>query len=188
MPLNPPRYQPFYCEENIWHLCRESRFAASDSYVIVVANSVDGVLFCGQKAGVRPLKTLLWDYHVVLARHDDSTRWTLWDLDSCLGFPVSALEYLSRTFPADDHLPSDVRPMFRVIPGATYLCTFSSHRTHMVGNDGRFIKPPPPWEMITIEDHPDNLDRFVDMTTPFVGEVLDLEAMTNFFDRPPTAP
>jgi len=185
MPINPSCYQPYYCEENIWHLCREPRFSASASYVIVIANSAGSVLFCGQKAGVGPHMALLWDYHVVLAHHDDSTGWTLWDLDSCLGLPVNALDYLSRTFPADDNLPAEVRPMFRVMPGPTYLSTFSSHRTHMVGKGGEFIKPPPPWKILTIEGQADNLDRFVDMSRPFVGNVFGMEEMGNFFARAP---
>ncbi|HZE97952.1 MAG TPA: hypothetical protein VE981_13065 [Planctomycetota bacterium] len=160
------RYWPFYCEENVWHLCADDRLPAppEERRVIVIAGARSRFVMRGQRAGEGG--PVLWDYHVVLA-----AQGKVWDLDTTLGFPVD-LEVWVR----DSFLPvyQGFEPRFRVVVAATFRERFASDRSHMRGPDGAWLKPPPPWPAI---GEGSTLRRFIDMSSPFVGEITDLASL-----------
>ena len=90
---NQFRYQPYYCEKNIWWLCQDKRFMAAEALVLVISNASRRCLFWSQRSG----DPILWDYHVVFAERTNA-QWLLWDLDTRLEFPGNAESHLSATF------------------------------------------------------------------------------------------
>lgn len=165
------RYWPYYCEENVWHLC--ATVGGQYGLVAFVSNAARRVAMWGQRAAAHPGEPVLWDYHVVLlARGRDD--WRVWDLDSTLGLDIPLAAWLSASFEAG-RVPDPLRPRFRLVPADAFRRRFSSDRRHMRGPGGAFAQPPPPWETIG-EGH--NLDRFVDMRdSAFLGELFDLPAL-----------
>jgi protein N-terminal glutamine amidohydrolase len=148
------RYCPFFCEENIWHLCADEQ-PPVPRRVVFITNARRQVEIRHQRAGGGG--AVVWDYHVVLVAGGK-----VWDPDTTLGFPVDVDVWLRQSFdPADP-------PRFRVVDAATYRSIFASDRSHMAGSG----KPVPPWPPI---GEGMNLMRFVDLETPFVGEVVDLD-------------
>jgi len=166
------RYHPFYCEENVYHLAREPVVAARRREVVFISNADRSVAMWSQRAaGVRG-HALLWDYHVVLLVQDP---WEIWDLDTLLGLPLPARDYLRRSFRAD--LPEEYLPRFRAVGAEAFVEAFASDRAHMRRKDGRYQRPPPPWPAIGAPERESNLMRFVDTSAPFLGEVLDLAGL-----------
>jgi hypothetical protein len=139
-------YQPFWCEENIWHLAQNPATVADERFVLLITGAKAEVACWQQRSGVDGVP-VLWDYHVVLATR--SERWQIWDLDGRLGFPVPAETWLGSTFPCPDLVPARFQPRFALIPAADYVQSFGSDRAHMRGPDGRWLQPPPPWPAIT---------------------------------------
>lgn len=166
------RYQPFYCEENVFHLAREPILANRPREVVFISNAGRSCPMWHQRAAVRAGWPILWDYHVVLLA---GAPWEVWDLDTTLGMPVPAADYLRRSFRAG--VPEELAPRFRVVDATELAETFASDRSHMRLPSGRFKKKPPPWPPIGPPGAASNLMRFVDVTAPFVGEVLDLPGM-----------
>jgi hypothetical protein len=161
------RYQAFFCEENVYHLAGEPRFAARPRQVVFISNPTRSTAMWNQRAAGAPGVAMLWDYHVVLLVAEP---WEVWDLDTFLGLPVPAADYLGGSF--HGRLPGHYQPYFRLVEAETFAVTFASDRSHMKRRDGQWKRPPPPWP--AIGDGAPNLMRFVDVTAPFVGEVLDL--------------
>ena len=166
------RYQPFYCEENVFHLSAEPLVAHRPREIVFISNADRACVMWHQRAARKPGAPLVWDYHVVLLV---GAPWEIWDLDTSLGFPVPAAKYLARSFRAD--LPASYLPVFRVVEASAFTAAFASDRSHMRGPDGRWLRAPPPWPAIGSPGAAPNLRRFVDVTFPFLGEVLDLGAM-----------
>jgi len=156
------RYWPYFCEENLWHLCADERLPVpvEERRVVLITGVRGRFAMRHQRAG----SPVLWDYHVVLR-----ARGQIWDLDTTLGLPVDFDDWLSGSF-----LPAyrDFVPRFRVVDAAVYRETFASDRSHMVGPDGVPLKPHPPWPPIGAGM---TLPRFIDMDQAYVGDVLDLE-------------
>ena len=165
-------YQPFYCEENVFHLAREPQLAGRPREVVFISNAERSCPMWHQRAAVRPGWPILWDYHVVLLCAEP---WEIWDPDTTLGFPAPAAEYLRRSF--RDGLGEDLAPRFRVVEAGVFAATFASDRAHMRASSGRYKKAPPPWPAIGEPGAEPNLMRFVDMEAPFHGEVLDLRGL-----------
>jgi len=164
------RYCPYFCEENIWHLCRDERvlrnrepIPVEDRQVVFISNARRRVAMRKQRAG--GLQPVLWDYHVVLLAGGK-----VWDLDTTLGLPVGLAAWIRDSFVP---LRPDFAPRFRVVDAPTYLRTFGSDRSHMLGPGGAPLKPFPSWPRIGVGM---NLPNFADMETPFLGELFDLES------------
>ena len=165
------RYWPFYCEENIWHLCGEPRFA--DAQVVFISNPGRQVALWGQRAAGGPFEPVIWDYHVVLLASSNA-GYEVWDPDTTLGLPVPAGRYLDLTFIDIHHLPLSFAPRFRCLTVADYRRHLGSDRSHMRRPDGTYRSPPPPWDA---PGEGSNLMRFVEMESEFLGEVCDLDGL-----------
>lgn len=166
------QYQAFYCEENAYHLSRDPVLGDRPREVVFISNEGRACAMWNQRAAGPPGKAILWDYHVVVLAQGP---WEIWDLDTHLGLPVPALEYLARSFRPD--IPEEYLPRFRAIDAETFARSFASDRSHMRLPSGRYKRAPPPWPMIGVPDRASNLMRFVDMEAPFLGEVMDLAAL-----------
>lgn len=168
------RYQPFYCEENIWWLCAEPPPAVRLEQVIFIASPCGLCPIAEQRAGGAD-GLAWWDYHCIGL---DAER-RIWDLDSRLSLPVAASTWLDRSFPQAAQLPDLLQPRFRVVPGNLYREDFRSDRHHMRSADGGWLQPPPPWPCIG--SGAGNLETYRDLSQPDgPGVVLDLAAFKAF--------
>ncbi len=165
-------YQPFYCEENVYHLAREPMLAARRREVVFISNEARSCAVWHQRAAARPTWPILWDYHVVLLC---AGPWEVWDLDTILDIPCPAADYLRRSFRRE--VGPELLPLFRVVDADVFTREFASDRSHMLGGRGGYAKEPPPWPPIGAPGAPSNLMRFIDMTQPFLGHVVDLQGM-----------
>jgi hypothetical protein len=169
MAAEPPRYWPYFCEENVWHLC-SNRDAVDgpieERKVVFVSNARKRVAMLRQRAGAG--RAIVWDYHVVLLGGGK-----LWDLDTTLGFGIPPAVWAAESFVA-----GPLEPRFRLIDAPAFVASFASDRSHMVGPDGRPLQPLPPWPPI---GKGMNLMRFVDLVEPFLGEVTDLQGLRRRF-------
>jgi len=93
--------------------------------------------------------------------------------------PVPFETYVAGTFPIP--LPPTLSPRFRVVDAATFTATFSSDRRHMRDAQGQFTVPPPSWPLIQCAGVESNLESFLALDRPFVGEVLDLPGFLRRF-------
>jgi hypothetical protein len=133
--VSRPLYWPFYCEENVWHLCGEPW--AHDALVAWVSNPARAVTCHFQRAAADGQGPIVWDYHVILLVPGPD-GWQVVDLDTTLGDRVPFSTYLERTFLAHE-------PRFVVLPAAEYRSGLRSDRRHMRRPDGTHAAPPPPW-------------------------------------------
>ncbi len=192
------KYTPFYCEENIWHLCGNPAFRKKEKVVIIISNYLKKVLFLKQRAGDRE-GNVLWDYHVVMMAKDD--EWMMWDLDTWLPFPCPVTKYIEQTFPVEStvfakskewggklgggnpgagnlggvyraDVAKSYTPLFKLVSCEVYRKRFSSNRKHMKDKHGRFIAPPPPWRMIN-PGRGDTFSQFINMHDTSFGQVID---------------
>jgi protein N-terminal glutamine amidohydrolase len=169
------RYQPFYCEENIWWLCQAEELAGRERWVAFITNEARCVGLMHQRAA-NPSELVTWDYHViVIARAGE--RLEVWDLDTRLGLPVELGAYLDETFP---RLPNELAPAFRVVEAEDFIARFRTDRSHMLVR-GRYTQPPPPWP--SPGEGGTNLMRFVDLRDDIAGEVLDLAGLRARYSR-----
>lgn len=181
-PSGPSLYQPYYCEENIWHLCQSPRPGRGQRWVVFISNPGRRCLLLDQRAGGEHGE-VLWDYHVVLLVEPAPGRCDVWDLDSRGGAPRPLARWLSTTFGHVGSTPTAYDPMFRVIDAARFVESFASDRRHMRDGAG-WRAPPPPWPPIgvgfTLWDH-------VSMTpSDAPGEIADLAALrARFVGRQP---
>lgn len=167
-------YTPYYCEENIWHLCQESRFAPMRAHVVFISNLRRQCYFWYQRAARNADEPICWDYHVILLAKD--TSWKIWDLDTTLAFPSDALAYLNRTFMHVGKTTPEWDPLFRLVDARQFAAEFASDRSHMIDADGNWMQPPPHWEPIG-NGRPNNLQSFIDMDSTAFGTALDINAL-----------
>lgn len=161
------RYQPSYCEENIWHLCQQPEFQHSD--VIVMASK--GRFFpirCQRKANT-PTEPLLWDYHVVLLWHVAPDARYILDFDTTLAFCTPIADYFRQAFLDESLLKPRFVPLFRVMPSKEYAEKLLSDRRHMRDEYGWLVEPPP-WPPTSITES--NLHKFTDMSDADYGRIL----------------
>ncbi|MFP4076375.1 MAG: hypothetical protein ACLFTD_07805 [Halochromatium sp.] len=167
------RYQPFYCEENIWWLCAEPPTDVRMAQVIFVASQGGACPIAEQRAG-GAAGLVWWDYHCIAL--DEQRR--IWDLDSRLPLPVAAGTWLERSFPHAARLPAWLQPCFRVVAAAHYLADFASDRRHMRSADGGWLQAPPPWPCIGAGNTLSGYRQPGDPAGP--GQRLDLDAFKAF--------
>jgi len=171
------KYWPYYCEENVWHLCEglPNAEGEAEALVIFISNAARSVAVWNQRAADAPDEALLWDYHVILATRADATReWEIIDHDSLLPCPAPAETYLAESFPNLPDRWARHLPRFRVLPAALYRRELCTDRRHMRTDDGGWRSPPPPGPPL---GEGSNLMDFVDMEAEFLGEIVDLRAL-----------
>ena len=158
-------YCPFFCEENIWHLCHNPALLSCDRKVLFIFSQKQCVAMKNQRLG----NLVHWDYHVVLLFKD--TVWKIADFDSSLSFPCIAEEYFTRSFIVDE------APLFRIVDALHYIKNFASDRRHMKNKNGSYLQPPPPWKKIGVGF---NLLEFMDVAENEHGEILNLRDMMKY--------
>ena len=161
------RHTPYYCEENIWWLAQDARFAGKNTEVIFISNRTRSVAFAHQRAAAHPGDVVVWDYHVVLYVEGE-----VWDLDCVLGAPLPLKTWLDASF--DARVQPAYAPSFKCIDAAEYVTHFASDRRHMRNPEGTWQAPPPTWPVIGEGRHA--LDAFVDVRDATWGVVMALEA------------
>lgn len=161
------RYQPYYCEENAWWLCQTPALGATHREVLFVSNPERAVSLWEQRA-VPPGEPVVWDYHVVVLSAGQT-----WDLDTRLALPCATATYLQATFRRP---PLGQAPVFRVLPGELYVRHLATDRRHM-RRGSAWLQPPPEWAPPQAPGEPPNLQRFIDMQDPWLGERLSLAEM-----------
>ncbi len=176
--MTPLHYHPFYCEENIWHLCREPGRAGRGGRVIFISNPERTCpIWSAQGSPTRDMP-VFWDYHVIYLSREPRHR--VWDPDSRLENGAPFVQYLKASFRRA--LPAPFQPLFRMVQAETFLKEFSSDRRHMLLPDGAWLHPPPPWPPIQ-NQAVHNLDMWIDMNNNFHGEILNLDAIWKIFLR-----
>lgn len=157
-------YQSCFCEENIWHLCRHSDFCNKNTLVLYISNPYNSCAFWKQKPAKSSHLPVLWDYHVILLVKD--VKWQVYDLDSKLPLGVDATDYLKLTFNDGEPVLPEFEARFKVLNGREYADKFQSDRSHMIGREGQWLQPPPPWPQILSEaENKWPLKQLLDTTT-----------------------
>lgn len=173
-------YHPYYCEENVWHLCEHPSLAEQERWVVWIASRAGHCPLWAQKAADEG-EPIFWDYHVLLvARASGAEPWLAWDLDTAAGWPCPLGEYLGTTFPHAGRLPARFDPLFRVVSADDHVRLLASDRSHMQDRRGRWLHPPPPWPEIG-EGRENTLARFRDLHDPIAGRVVGLAQLRHEF-------
>jgi protein N-terminal glutamine amidohydrolase len=159
------RYQPFFCEENVWQLLH-AQALPRPAAAVFVANAGRAVAMWGQRAARRD--PIVWDYHVVALLPGQRI---VVDLDDRERTARPVAEWLAHAFRSD--AAPELQPRFRIVPADTFVAVFSSDRSHMRGGDGRWRQPLPSWPAPFQPDRGMNLMRFVDVADPIGGVVTD---------------
>lgn len=168
-------YAPYYCEENIWHLCQHAQFAGFDRRVVFISNAQRSCPFWFQKAARNADAPVLWDYHVILLYFD--AGWKVWDLDTVLANPIVLPEYLSQTFHGLRAVDAPAWfPVFKLISADLFLKEFTSDRSHMKDESGHWSQPPPDWPLI-LGGSTNNLQMYIDMNDTHSGTVMRLDEL-----------
>ena len=170
-------YAPYYCEENVWHLCQHPDFLPYDRKVALISNERGSCALWNQRAGPAPEQPILWDYHVLLLFKEDN--WYIYDLDTLLETPTSVPQYIQYTFKKEP-VAEPFSPMFRIIEADEFVSVFSSDRSHMLTADGKWLAPPPPWSPI-VRNNQSNLMELIDMREASYGMVMDLARFETLF-------
>lgn len=178
--MSTPRYWPFFCEENIWHLV--DGLDADDltrASVLLVTNSARQVAIWHQRASDDPRGAVVWDYHVVLAIAE-ATGAMIWDLDSTLGTPAPFDRWVEASFRRiEGRAPDRYDPRFRVVPADVFRARFTTDRSHM-RTAGTWIKEPPPWDppgQTPTADGALPLSAWLDLDSNAPGRVVTLDAL-----------
>ena len=170
-PRSSFRYQPFYCEENVWWLTQADALLDRSRWITFVTNPNRACAFSHQLVA-KENETVIWDYHVVLLTRTGS-QFEIWDLDTRLGFPTAATTWLEASFPLS--LPEIYQPIFRIVEHETFMHTFATDRRHMRDSSNLWKAPAPSWPTIsTANGAQHTLDIFLNVDAEGPGEVATL--------------
>lgn len=173
-------YTPYFCEENVWQLLVHPPLVEREAYAVIISNAERQVALWSQRAATIPGTPVVWDYHVVVIAPGEE-GFEVWDPDCVEGCPLPFLRWREVTFDVARETPEDLAPLFRVVDGREYRARLCSDREHMRASDGGFVHEPPPWDPIAPRGEPPNLQLFIAVEAPFLGEVLDLQALSKRF-------
>ncbi|KAG4996707.1 hypothetical protein AAZX31_10G091300 [Glycine max] len=165
-------HTPFYCEENVYLLCKKlcndgiANADGSDLFVAFISNEKKQIPLWNQKASKRADGVILWDYHVICIQiKQGAVPPLVWDLDSTLPFPSPLPSYVSETIRPSFQLFSDYNRLFRVVHAPLFLRCFASDRRHMKDSGGNWIEEPPQHEPIVAEDRTvHNLNEYINIS------------------------
>ncbi|CAI0438294.1 unnamed protein product [Linum tenue] len=187
-------HTPFYCEENIYFLCKKlcengkANADGSDLFVVFISNEKKAVGFLSNV--FTKFVLLIWDNGHLAASFkkchsmyvqrkrdgdDDETSSTLvWDMDSSLPFPSPLDSYLSETTRPSFELFSDFQRFYRVVHAPVFLRGFASDRSHMKDSAGNWNAQPPAYEPVVAEDGTvNNLKEYMDIHAPTETVAID---------------
>lgn len=170
-------YTSCYCEENVWHLCSAVRDKQPEElgscYCVFISNSDQAIPLWEQTASSREDGLVVWDYHVVfIQKRPDGNL--VYDLDTRLDFPCTFRLYIEHGIHSCADLKPQFQRFFRVVPAEKFLSTFASDRSHMLNDEGKWLKQPPSYPCIRTQDSTNNIKDFISMDPKVgVGEVLD---------------
>ncbi|WP_372371428.1 hypothetical protein [Candidatus Uabimicrobium sp. HlEnr_7] len=165
------KYQPFFCEENIWWLGKSLQvkgLSLEKQYALFFSNDKQQIplFFQDQGEGL-----VVWDYHVVLYYKDEISM--IFDFNTLLPFPCNAQHYCAYTFPKK--LPKEHQIYTRQIPMKDYHQKFYSDRSHMLDKNQKPLQPFPNWPAITGKKPHYTLDEYVDFKQQKISKVLPLD-------------
>ncbi|GAB2267023.1 Protein N-terminal glutamine amidohydrolase [Dionaea muscipula] len=171
---NIPQFDhtPFYCEENVYMLCKKlctsgiADAKGSDLFVVFISNEKKQIPLWHQKASHRADGVTLWDYHVICVqkKRDGDSPDLVWDLDSSLPFPSPLWRYVADSIRPSVQLFSEYRRYFRIVHAPVFLRCFASDRRHMKDSSGNWIADPPQHDPIVAEDGTvHNLNEYMDV-------------------------
>jgi hypothetical protein len=146
MEIKEFKYSANFCEENIWHLCKNPALADFSKKVLIVSNSARYCPFRFQKS-VNGYEIVWWNYHVILLASSSESS-LIYDFDSTLPVPISGMEYLQMTFQKHENWSSENLPCFKALDADDYLTSFVSDRSHMKDSTGNWLSEPPKWPII----------------------------------------
>jgi protein N-terminal glutamine amidohydrolase len=173
-------YQPYYCEENVWWVCRQHPAAVADKAVLWMSNQQRRCPIWEQLASPSAEDSVVWDYHVVaLVRH--LGIWQVYDLDSRLAFPTSLAHYLTASFPFNAVILPEWRPVFKWVSADFFLKDFSSDRSHM-RQKGKWLAEPPEWSPINQQIAP-NMPDYLKIDQAVKGDLFTYNQLLEWADR-----
>ncbi|XP_004304351.1 PREDICTED: protein N-terminal glutamine amidohydrolase [Fragaria vesca subsp. vesca] len=157
------QHTPFYCEENVYLLCKElgtkgiADAKGSDLFVVFISNEKKQIPLWHQKASNRADGVVLWDYHVICIQRkvgggDSPLQHLVWDLDSTLSFPCALASYVAETIRPTFQTFPEFQRYFRIAHAPIFLQSFASDRRHMKDPLGEWLHQPPVYEPIVSED------------------------------------
>lgn len=146
MEIKEFKYSANYCEENIWHLCKNPALVDFSKKVLIVSNGNRYCPFKFQKS-VDGYETVWWNYHVILLASKDESCF-IYDFDSTLPVPLAGIDYIQLTFQKCDTWTAENMPCFKAIEASDYLTSFVSDRSHMKDSSGEWLSEPPKWPEI----------------------------------------
>ncbi|KAG4982640.1 hypothetical protein JHK87_027389 [Glycine soja] len=167
-------HTPFYCEENVYLLCKKlcndgiANADGSDLFVAFISNEKKQACTISSSYK-RADGVILWDYHVICIQvtgfKSRAVPPLVWDLDSTLPFPSPLPSYVSETIRPSFQLFSDYNRLFRVVHAPLFLRCFASDRRHMKDSGGNWIEEPPQHEPIVAEDRTvHNLNEYINIS------------------------
>lgn len=158
-------YTPSFCEENVYKLASLRQDIAQHAYVVYITNKAQKTPIWAHQKCPDNDAPVVWDYHVIYieANESDHDKVLIYDHDSVLRFPETAVRYLLETFRPSFPLRKEYKqyvisllPLlhsvscdryFRVVSAASYIEHFASDRSHML-RDGAWLSAPPSWPEI----------------------------------------
>lgn len=176
-------YTAFYCEENVWQLCRtinnKWKSLIETSYCVFVTNDQKKNVLYYQKLSKSKFQPVIWDYHVVFLMLIDN-EYFIFDKDSLLSFPCPAKEYFISTFTENPIENQTCESVFRLVEARDFLKNFASDRSHMMVG-GQFLKDPPNYCPIKTENDSHILDKYLSTNTDAnFGKLLSFKEMKSF--------
>ncbi|XP_044505752.1 protein N-terminal glutamine amidohydrolase [Mangifera indica] len=183
-------HTPFYCEENVYLLCKKlcgsgtADADGSDLFVVFISNEKKQIPLWNQKASKRVDGIILWDYHVICIqrKNDGAFPCLVWDLDSSLPFPSPLTPYLSETIRPSFQLFSEFHRYFRIVHAPIFLRYFASDRRHMKDSVGKWVAEPPKYEPIVAEDNTvHNLSEYIEMRSADVATDVGVDLINAVF-------
>ncbi|XP_038904910.1 protein N-terminal glutamine amidohydrolase isoform X2 [Benincasa hispida] len=154
------RHTPFYCEENVYFLCKKlctNRMGdarEADLFVVFISNEKKQIPLWHQKTSKRADGLVLWDYHVICVQRkkEGEFPFLVWDLDSTLPLPLPLGSYVSQAIRPSFQISPEFQRLFRIIHAPILFRHFASDRRHMKDSNGNWMAKPPDYEAIVAED------------------------------------
>ena len=181
-------YTPYYCEENIYLLCKKFEEFVKltepqnvQAYAVILTNPTKTIFHQYQRQGHKKHNYLvIWDYHVIFIIKKETIT-LVYDFDTILDYPCSFNEYFEKSV----NFPKPKPTFFRVIKSNDFVEWFASDRSHMIdGETKKFLQPPPKYEPIVNRlGEKNNLSLFLDLgfKSEGFGVVLKEEQFLELF-------